>query len=153
MSMHPAITVAVANQHHRDLITQADAYRLARTARQGRPRSQVSPFLTTKRVITTAAAACRRVGTGAVPLIAARFQSPPVKPCTRFSRTRLTDVLHRRCSAFPRQSRKGLGAMTVRWRLARPRWSGDSSTWVTPHRQPRRRLPLLDNQSPSRQRA
>ena len=29
----------------------------------------------------------------------------PVKPCMRFSRTRLTDVLHRRCSAFPRQSR------------------------------------------------
>src|SRR5690242_17324644 len=42
-------------------------------------------------------------GTGAVPLLAARFQSPPVKPCMRFSRTRLTDVLHRRCSACPRQ--------------------------------------------------
>src|SRR3974390_449925 len=28
-----------------------------------------------------------------------RFQSPPVKPCMRFSRTRLTDVLHRRHSA------------------------------------------------------
>jgi Transposase, Mutator family len=60
-------------------------------------------------------------GTGAVPLVAARFQSPPVKPCMRFSRTRLTDVLHRRCSAFPCQSRKGRGGMTVRWRLARPR--------------------------------
>jgi hypothetical protein len=28
-----------------------------------------------------------------------RFQLPPVEPCVRFSRTRLTDVLHRRCSA------------------------------------------------------
>jgi hypothetical protein len=52
---------------------------------------------------------------------AARFQSPPVKPGMRFSGTRLTDVLHRRYSAFPRQSRKGLGGMTIRWRLASPR--------------------------------
>jgi hypothetical protein len=58
MSMHPAITTAVAEQHRRDLIAQADVCRLARTARQGRPRRPVSPFLTTKRVITTAAAAC-----------------------------------------------------------------------------------------------
>lgn len=36
-----------------------------------------------------------------------RFQLPPVKPCMRFSRTRLTDVLHRRRSTF--QARKGLG--------------------------------------------
>ena len=92
-------------------------------------------------------------GTGAVPLVAARFQSPPVKPCVRFSRTRLTDVLHRRHSAFPRQSRKGLGGRTIRWRLVRPRWSGDSGTWVTPQRQPWRRLPFLDNHSPSRHRA
>jgi hypothetical protein len=28
-----------------------------------------------------------------------RLQLPPVDPCMRFSRTRLTDVLHRRCSA------------------------------------------------------
>jgi hypothetical protein len=27
-----------------------------------------------------------------------RLQPPPVEPCMRFSRTRLTDVLHRRCS-------------------------------------------------------
>ena len=64
---------------------------------------------------------CRRVGDWRGSAVTARFQSPPVKPCMRFSRTRLTDVLHRRCSAFPRQSRKGLGGMTVRWRLARPR--------------------------------
>jgi len=60
-------------------------------------------------------------GRGLARFLGARFQRPPVKPCMRFSRTRLTDVLHRRCSAFPRQSRKGLGGMTIRWRLARPR--------------------------------
>jgi hypothetical protein len=30
-----------------------------------------------------------------------RFQSPPVEACVRFSRTRLTDALHRRCSISP----------------------------------------------------
>jgi hypothetical protein len=30
-----------------------------------------------------------------------RFQRPPIEPCVRFSRTRLTDVLHRRHSASP----------------------------------------------------
>jgi hypothetical protein len=62
-----------------------------------------------------------RVGDWRGAALAARFQSPPVKPGMRFSRTRLTDVLHRRCSAFPRQSRKGLGGMTVLCKLARPR--------------------------------
>src|SRR6476620_6361606 len=33
--------------------------------------------------------------------VAFRFQSPPVEPCVRFSRTRLTDALHRRCSVSP----------------------------------------------------
>jgi protein kinase-like protein len=33
--------------------------------------------------------------------VAFRFQSPPVEPCVRFSRTRLTDALHRRCSISP----------------------------------------------------
>ncbi len=32
---------------------------------------------------------------------ALRFQLPPVNPCMRFSRTRLTDVVHRRHSVFP----------------------------------------------------
>jgi hypothetical protein len=58
MSMHPAITAALADQHRRDLITRADAYRLARTARQGRPRHAASAFLTARRVVITAAAAC-----------------------------------------------------------------------------------------------
>jgi hypothetical protein len=34
-------------------------------------------------------------------VLAFRFQSPPVEPCVRFSRTRLTDALHRRCSISP----------------------------------------------------
>jgi hypothetical protein len=38
----------------------------------------------------------------------------------RFSRTRLTDVLHRRCSAGARQGRFGLGAMTVPLRVEQP---------------------------------
>jgi transposase len=38
-----------------------------------------------------------------------RFQSPPVKPCMRFSRTRLTDVLHRGHSAFPAPGPEGPG--------------------------------------------
>src|SRR5665648_901343 len=42
-----------------------------------------------------------------------RFQPPPVEPCMRFSRTRLTDALHRRCSTGARQARLGLGAATI----------------------------------------
>ena len=33
-----------------------------------------------------------------------RLQPPPVEPCVRFSRTRLTDVVHRRHSALPAMS-------------------------------------------------
>jgi len=50
-----------------------------------------------------------------------RFQLPPVEPCVRFSRTRLTDVLHRRCSTGARQARLGLGATTTPLRLIRPK--------------------------------
>jgi hypothetical protein len=89
-------------------------------------------------------------GTGAVPY-AVRFQSPPVKPCVRFSRTRLTDVLHRRRST--RQSRKGLGEVTAPSRLIRPRWLGDRSTWRMPQSQDRRRLPVLDNSNATLRRA
>jgi hypothetical protein len=60
MSNHPSITAAAADQHCRDLIAHADAYRLARAARQGsggRPfRSR--PALTLRRLVTAAAAAC-----------------------------------------------------------------------------------------------
>jgi hypothetical protein len=54
-----------------------------------------------------------------------RFQPLPVEPCMRFSRTRLTDVLHRRCSTGARQGRFGLGAMTVPLREISPRLSGE----------------------------
>jgi hypothetical protein len=50
-----------------------------------------------------------------------RFQPPPVDPCMRFSRTRLTDVLHRRCLVGARQCRFGLGATTIPLREIRPR--------------------------------
>ena len=49
-----------------------------------------------------------------------------LEPCMRFSRTRLSDVLHRRHSAhFPRQALWGLGATTVPERLISPRRSGE----------------------------
>ena len=40
---------------------------------------------------------------------ALRFQRPPVEPCMRFSRTRLTDVVHRRHSAFPARTERVWG--------------------------------------------
>ena len=80
-----------------------------------------------------------------------RFQPPPIKPCMRFSRTRLTDVLHRRRSAF--QARNGLGGTTIPSRLIRPRWLGELSTWVIPQPRARRRLPRLDSHSASRVKA
>jgi hypothetical protein len=40
----------------------------------------------------------RLVGEGLARWLVLRFQPLPVEPCMRFSRTRLTDVLHRRCS-------------------------------------------------------
>jgi hypothetical protein len=43
----------------------------------------------------------------------------------RFSRTRLTDVFHRRCSTGARQGRFGLGATTVPLREISPRLSGE----------------------------
>jgi hypothetical protein len=60
------------------------------------------------------------------------FPVPPVKPCVRFSRTRLTDAVHRRHSVFPRQSRRGLGATTVPSRLIRPIRFGDRSSCLRP---------------------
>src|SRR4051794_34128074 len=60
------------------------------------------------------------LGRGLARCGSARFQPPPVEPCMRFSRTRLTDALHRRCSTGARQARFGLGATTVPWRLIRP---------------------------------
>jgi hypothetical protein len=56
--------------------------------------------------------------------VMSRFQLPPFEPCMRFSRTRLTDVLHRRCSDA-RQPRSGLGATTIPLSLTSPRRSGE----------------------------
>jgi len=39
MSLPPSIAAALAEQHRRDLLSQAEAYRLARTARRTRPQS------------------------------------------------------------------------------------------------------------------
>ena len=41
MSLHPTITAALADQHRRDLMSQASACRQARAARQSRPRNPV----------------------------------------------------------------------------------------------------------------
>ena len=54
-----------------------------------------------------------------------RFQPPPVEPCMRFSRTRLTDALHRRCSTGATQARLGLGAATIPLRETSPNVSRD----------------------------
>src|SRR6478736_9269928 len=54
-----------------------------------------------------------------------RFQFPPVEPCMRFSRTRLTDAVHRLAFGVTRQARKGLGAATIPSRPISPRWFGD----------------------------
>jgi hypothetical protein len=58
MSTYPAITAAIASQHRRDLIAQAGAARLARTASQGRTARQGRsgrPALSARRLITAAA--------------------------------------------------------------------------------------------------
>ena len=58
-------------------------------------------------------------------------------------RTRLTDALHRRCSATrARQAKFGLGATTSPLRLTKPRQSGSRRTNCNPQRRDRRwRLP------------
>jgi hypothetical protein len=66
MSMHPAITAALADQHRQDLTAQASAYRLARAARDSRPtrpgqppqpRRLTAPLKVIRRAATTTAAA------------------------------------------------------------------------------------------------
>ena len=42
-----------------------------------------------------------------------RFQLPPVNPCMRFSRTRLTDAVHRQHSVCSRQGLPALGETTI----------------------------------------
>ena len=63
MSMHPAITAALADQHRRDLTAQASAYQLAcaardsRPTRSPRPRRLTGPLKVIRRAATTTAAA------------------------------------------------------------------------------------------------
>jgi hypothetical protein len=66
-----------------------------------------------------------------------RFQPPPIEPCVRFSRTRLTDALHRRRSTGARQGRFGLGATTIPFREISPSSSRDPKTWANPQASPR----------------
>lgn len=54
-----------------------------------------------------------------------RLQPPPIEPGTRFSRTRLSDALHRRLSTGARQGRFGLGAMTAPLRSINPSRSAE----------------------------
>lgn len=56
MSIHPALAPALAEQHRRDLISQASACRQAQAARQDRPRNQSRRVLTIKALRATAAA-------------------------------------------------------------------------------------------------
>lgn len=57
MFTHPAITASLAEQHRRDLITQASACRQARAARQSRSRNPVRRPLIVKALRAAAAAA------------------------------------------------------------------------------------------------
>ena len=71
MSLPPSIAAALAEQHRRDLLSQAEAYRLARTARRNRPQpARRAPCLMTIRLrpailvaITLALACLTAVGT------------------------------------------------------------------------------------------
>jgi len=59
MYTHPVIAAAIADQRHRDLITRADAHRMARTVRTARPsrsRQPRRPVGLGWRAITTATA-------------------------------------------------------------------------------------------------
>jgi hypothetical protein len=66
MFTHPDITAALADQHRRDLLTQASAYRLARAARDcqpirpgrsAQPRRLTGPLHAIRRAATMTAAA------------------------------------------------------------------------------------------------
>ena len=77
-------------------------------------------------------------GSGPSPCVPLRFQLPPVEPCMRFSRTRLTDVVHREAFGFSRQGLLGREATTIPLRLMMPGLSDDRwATWCQPQRNPR----------------
>ena len=62
-----------------------------------------------------------------------RFQPLPVEPCVRFSRSRLTDVVHQVAFGFSRQGLLALGATTIPSRCAMPMQSDEAcTTWCQP---------------------
>jgi len=71
MSIHPALAPALAEQHRRDLTSQASACRLARTARQDRPRNPSRRPLIVKALRAAAAASA---------IAAAAFLAIPAGP-------------------------------------------------------------------------
>ena len=62
MSLHPTITAALADQHRRDLMSQASASRQARAARQARPRNSARRPLIVRALRTAAAASAIAAG-------------------------------------------------------------------------------------------
>jgi hypothetical protein len=62
MYTHPTITAALAEQHRRDLMSQASASRQARAARQASPRNQARRPLIVRALGTAAAAAAIAAG-------------------------------------------------------------------------------------------
>ncbi len=58
-------------------------------------------------------------------------------PCMRFSRTRLSDVLHRRAFGFSRHGLFGRGAIVVPVTLTNPSRSGEATSVAQPLRLPR----------------
>jgi hypothetical protein len=81
MFMNPAITTAVAEQHRRDLITQAGAYRLARAARNCRP-TQPGRSSRPRRLTGLAQAFRRAVTAGAAAVAVAVFMMTPAGAAT-----------------------------------------------------------------------
>jgi hypothetical protein len=71
MSIHPALAPALAEQHRLDLTNQASACRLARTARQDRPRNPSRRPLIVKALRAAAAASA---------IAAAAFLAIPAGP-------------------------------------------------------------------------
>jgi threonine/homoserine/homoserine lactone efflux protein len=75
------------------------------------------------------------------PLLAAPSQFPPVKPCMRFFRTRLTGALLRQWCSCPSQSRNSLSGMTVPRGLGHgiSRLCGGCPSWTATARAPTER--------------
>ena len=62
MSLHPTITATLADEHRRDLMSQATASRQARAARQARPRASTRRPMIVRALRTAAAASAIAAG-------------------------------------------------------------------------------------------